>query len=209
MENLFVDIFGAATGFGVGFFAVLLYAVALIIGAAQYVLNGIALLMMSKKLNIPHGWMGFIPVADMYLLGKIADAGAVKKVNAKRLLITYVTFFVLLIVYVISAVVMGFTTSMETAAAPMAIGGFILMLLAYMASAICFSVFSYIAYYRICENFGGANSTGWFLGMLLGSLFFSSVVIPVLLLILSFRTPKQGGAIPVYTATESNDTIFQ
>lgn len=37
---------------------------------ASYILQGIGLMTMAKKLMIANPWMSFIPVAQLYLLGK-------------------------------------------------------------------------------------------------------------------------------------------
>lgn len=202
---------GEAVGLGLGVFLIVLYAVAFVMIIAQYVLNGIALLRMAKKLGIPNGWMGFVPFTDVYLLGKIADTGAEKKVNAKRLLITYILFFVMLVLYMAVAVALGLVSAAEPDMTPAMLVVFILFLLVYIASAILLSVFMYIAYYRICENFGGTNATGWFLGILLGSLFCSSTVIPILLLILSFKTPAKTENPSAYVTPPAppSDSVFQ
>ena len=38
-----------------------------------YVLNGLALMRMAKSCGLKHPWMGFVPFADAYLMGQLAE----------------------------------------------------------------------------------------------------------------------------------------
>ncbi len=46
--------------------------VALIIGLAAYLYSAFALWAMANKTNTPNGWLGFIPIANVYLMTQIA-----------------------------------------------------------------------------------------------------------------------------------------
>ncbi len=173
---------------GIGIFMLVLYGFLFLLVIAQYLLNAFAMLRMAKKVGLPNGWMAFVPFADIYLLGQIADVNSQKKVNTKRLLITYIVFFATMLIYVFGAFVYGVAmgTGEGIALGVLLFAGAAVL---FIAASICFSVFSYIAYYRICENFGGSNAIGWFLGILLGGMLCSSLVPVILLLILSGKTP--------------------
>ena len=177
----------AAAGVAV-IFMVLLYGFLFLLLIAQYLLNAFAMLRIAKKVGLANGWMAFVPFADIYLLGQIADVNSQKKVNTKRLLITYIVFFAATLIYVFGAFVYGVSMGMGEGIT-LGVLLFVGTALLFSAAAICYSVFAYIAYYRICENFGEKNAIGWFLGILLGGMLCSSLVPVILLLILSGKTP--------------------
>lgn len=199
---------GLALGLGMGMLTVMivLYAIVFLIAIAQYVVNGIAMLRIAKKAGVPNGWMAFLPFTDIYLLGKVADVGGVKKNNVKRLMITYCIYFALLLLYIFAALVyVVLMAEGEVIVAALIFFGTAILVL---AASIVYSVFFYIAIYRICENFGGRNAVGYFLGMLLGSMFCSSLVHVILLLVLSFKTPASTDAPTVPVTEPSPDSVF-
>ncbi|MBQ9133166.1 MAG: hypothetical protein IJX64_01400 [Clostridia bacterium] len=181
------DIFGAATG-GMVAFLVIFYAMMFVFGIAMYVMEGIATLRMAKKTGVPNGWMGFIPVANVYLLGRIADAGTGNRKHAKRLLVSYIALYASLIPFFVTYVMVIFSAvaGAEMPVVPLII--MLIVLLAMIAIAVCCSVFCYIAYYHICKNFGGDSGTGYFVGILVGT-FVCPIVSVILMLILSGKNP--------------------
>lgn len=84
---------------------------------ASYILQGIGLMTMAKKLMIANPWMSFIPVAQLYLLGKIAEfdvkPGATPRKWGRILLTLSVIPFVILIVFyvflIFGIIFLGFT----------------------------------------------------------------------------------------------------
>lgn len=169
-------------------FVVIFYVIMFAFAIAMYVMEGIAFLRMAKKTGVPNGWMGFVPVANVYLLGRIADAGTGNRKHAKRLLISYIALYACLIPFFVVYAVAMYSLIAE---AEMAIVPLILMLivaLAMVAIAVCCSVFVYIAFYHIAKNFGGESGTGYFAGILVGS-FVCPIVSVILLLILSGKNP--------------------
>lgn len=200
--------FGAAFGTMFGLF-VAIYAVALLFGIAMYVMNAIALMRMAKKTGVSRGWLAFIPIGDIYILGRISDAGKEKRTRTRMLMTTVIIIAVLYVLWI--AVLIG-----AIVAAPMADtipDAFILPLFAMLAvlmiAAICLTVFQCIAYYHICDNFGGDSGVGYFIGLLLG-FFFIPIVSVVLLLVLSGKQPKATD-LPVITpvvSEEKTDSVF-
>ena len=208
MPDYYYDLEDAlALGLGAGVMTLLLafYAVMLLFAVAQYVVNAVAYYRMAKKTGVPRAWMAFVPVADVYLVGKLAEVSNAKK-HAKRMLITYCIFLGTMILYFFAfgLHMVLFTGGDDLSAAPLFFGAALLM----FAASIVYSVFSYIAIYRICENFGGENAIGWFLGMLLGSIFCSSLVATVLLIILSCKTPAVSQAPTVAAPPPQTDSVF-
>ena len=155
---------------------------------ACYILQGVALYRMAGKLGIDSPWLAFIPIANIWMLGKIADASESIPKHAKRLLILEILLFIPF------AGVLGVGTGALLAgagrldAAGIAVMG--IFAVAVFVIAIVYSIFAYIAYYRICENFAPENKTGYFLGMLLGGMCCSTLIPPILMLILSGKEPQ-------------------
>lgn len=63
---------------GVG--AIIMMVVMLILALGLYVLKGLALMQMAKDCQVKNPWLAFLPIADVYILGKIlvtldADVG--------------------------------------------------------------------------------------------------------------------------------------
>lgn len=46
--------------------------VSLVIGLAAYLYAAFALMAIAKRTNTPNGWLGFIPIANVYLMTQIA-----------------------------------------------------------------------------------------------------------------------------------------
>ncbi len=190
--------------------AAVVWLVIMLFGLATYILSGIAMLRMAKKTGVNNGWLAFIPVGNCYILGRIADAGRGKRTVTRALMggmialaVLMVVYFVLLIGAVLSSpmadeVPLGFAIAL------------ILWALVVIVLSIVLSVFEYIAYYRMAKNFGGANGTAYFVGILLGG-FFVPVVVVILLLILSGKTPALTDFPQVQPAVEppvQTDSVF-
>ena len=52
---------------------IMLSPILLIAVAVVYVVNGISLMKISKKVGVKNGWLAFIPFADYWLQGKLAE----------------------------------------------------------------------------------------------------------------------------------------
>lgn len=198
--------------FGLVFLA---YAFAFLLLVAQYVTGAIALLRIAKRLGIPRGWMAFIPVADAYLLGQIANVNTPKKNHVKRLVISACGNAAALVIYFVLMFLYAFAMEWLDPDNPiwlvltLALFGLALLCL---AAVVLYLVFYYMAIWRVCENFGGEWKLGYFLGCILGTQFCSGLVQSILLLILSCKTPAVS---PVPTASAespaertSNDDVF-
>ncbi|RBW69262.1 hypothetical protein [Bacillus taeanensis] len=61
-------------GYGIVFFIV-----TFVLGLVGYLLIGFAYLSMTKQLNIPNGWLAFIPFANVYIQGEVVT----EKLNNK------------------------------------------------------------------------------------------------------------------------------
>lgn len=192
-----------ATGavLGTGFMVVFYIIYVMIMGAialGMYLLQGFSLMKISKKLGIPKGWRAFIPFADYYLMGKIAEEDTKryhpeKKVTrwSKIFLICQIALGVLLtvwaVVFVICYSVMMFSMIENeelTAGGAASLVGLLLLVLSYfliLALAIGVSVVSYFVYYKIYHVMAKDHAI-W---MLLLSIFVSGASL-VILAVLAF-----------------------
>lgn len=172
------------------------YGLLFLIGAAIYILNGVAILKLCKKLNIDNGFLGFIPVACTYKLGQIADKACAlqgqKKKYARTLLtlsiITLGLCFLVLIAAFALGIAAGFMGASEytghsLVAAPTLsiIIAFIVIILLYLGMfgvAIALIVYEYIVYYKIFKFFKPDSAVAF----LVLSIFISGIQ-PIFLLI--------------------------
>ncbi|MBQ8236345.1 MAG: hypothetical protein IJZ37_06670 [Clostridia bacterium] len=191
----------AGTVLGTGFMVVFYIIYVMIMGAialGMYLLQGFSLMKISKKLGIPKGWRGFIPFADYYLMGKIAEEDTKryhpeKKVTkwSKIFLFCQIALGVLLTVWVVVFMVCYFALwfSVEgsgelTAGGAASMVGLLLLFLSYfliLALAIGVSVVSYFVYYKIYHVMAKDHAI-W---MLLLSIFVSGANL-VILAVLAF-----------------------
>lgn len=164
--------------------------VILLFGGAQYIMQGIAYLQFAKRTGTPYGWLGFIPVADSYLLGRISDAGYPQKKSGKRLLISEIITLALAFTVCILAIVLTVLAASNSASDSILWLALLTLLLSIgvIAASICVLVFQIIAVCRIAKNFGGASYSGWTAGLIV-SLFCCQIAFFILLLILSTKTP--------------------
>ncbi|MBE6884333.1 MAG: hypothetical protein E7487_06975 [Ruminococcaceae bacterium] len=169
-------------------------------GIASYILLGIAVMMMGQKLGLKNPWLSWIPYANSYAFGRIADqyrsadpaqAGKTGK-NAKLLLILSIVQSVLVVPLLILAVLVIVLGVSEVAPVRMIVALTFIMLLVLVgvvAVAVTYSVFYYIAFYRITKLYMGRQYQLWFVIGLVLSLVGISIAIPVIMLILSGKEP--------------------
>ena len=197
-----------------------IFGIALLFGIAYYIMYGIALLRMAKRAGVKHGWLGFVPIADNWLLGRLSDVGSPRRHSGARLLgfsiatacsgtcslIALGSMFVRLI-----ADENLYATVSDEAAVQMVLssaGPFLIFFLIMFACAVCTTVFQCMALYRIGVNFGGA---GFGIALLL-TIFFCPLATYIILLILSGKTPTYTEGAPTVSAQQSDaptDSVFQ
>ncbi len=172
------------------------YGLLFLIGAAIYILNGVAILKLCKRLNINNGFLGFIPVACTYKLGQIADKACAlqgqKKKYAKTLLTLSIITLGLCFLVLIAAFALGIAAgimganeytghSLVAAPALSLIIAFIVVILLYLGMfgvAIALIVYQYIVYYKIFKFFKPDSAVAF----LVLSIFISGIQ-PIFLLI--------------------------
>ncbi len=212
MEYLaYPDTVGNVYGVGLGAMAgvmTVVYAVMFLFGIAMYIMQAIAFMKMAKKTGVRHGWLSFIPVGNIYIIGRIADAGKGKRTNTKRLMGSFIAFLIIYVLFIVLLVAAIISAPMADTLPSAFIAPMIIMVLAIFAIAICLAVFEYIAYYHISTNFGGEGGVAYFIGILLG-MFLMPIVSVILFLILSGKTPALSDEPQIITATATEtDSVF-
>jgi len=176
----------------------------LLVSICIYILHSIAVMKMAKKRNIKNGWLAWIPFAGDWMLGKVSEpTGQGKKTGVALLvlkILTSVVSIIFTIVIFAFLMVLEFSenSSMEFlgAAGVSFLIAFLIGLVILLGVSITYLVIKFIAYYRICQNFAGQSGTGYFIGILLTTLFGVDIVPPILMLVLASKTPEDAGEVP-------------
>lgn len=191
--------------------------ISLIVGLVGYILYGISLLRMANRAGVKNGWLGFVPFANNWLLGRLSDVGSKRRHSGARILTcALLTSFCGIVTAAWSVsfyiTVVTNTVPYSDAAALGYAMGILLLSLVTTAASICMLVFYCMALYRVAQNFGGANASLWGLGTIL-SIFFFPLAAYIFLLILSGKTPahSEGNAPLAAPAPQSEaptDSVF-
>jgi len=169
-------------GLGVG-----LYVLAFGMSFLVYLLTAIAMMRMAGRTRTSGGWMAFFPIFDMYLLGKIADAGAERKHHAKRIMSSFVLSIVFSLICGIAAGLTPMATASGDETVAMIVGIVaIAAAVALLITLFCHAIYKLVADYRICVNFGSA---GWFFGIFFGHLL-TPLFPAILRQVLASKRPK-------------------
>lgn len=142
-------------------FLLLFYAIILAVGIGEYITNALGLYRAANTHNVKNPWIAWIPVADMWTLGSIADAVDTGK-NLKRrwaksliglyigVFVTIIPAYIALFIFVLTA---GLSDSDELvgAALIMFFVFYALILVAAFVSIIA-QALTYICMYKVFEN---------------------------------------------------------
>ncbi len=193
-----------------------IYGIILLASIGLYIMQSIAVMKMAKKRNIKNGWLAWIPVASDYMFGKVSEPTGKGKKTGITLLVLNIVMSVVTVIFAIIMVafmmVLAFNQDSNvidsgTAGIPILIA-FLLGLVVILGVSIAYIVVKFIAYYRICENFGGESGTGFFIGTLITTLLDIGIVPPILMLVLASKTPTDAGEV-VQTAAEAPQTAAE
>lgn len=172
-----------------------------IVGIALYVLNGIGLYEMAKKMNFSNPWISFIPFANVFALGRIAER-YVKRDGTKSakfsivLLCFYIIEIISLVIFIafLAFAVISLIAKAEIAindGGSMALSMFnvvipvIIFYFILLAVAVTYNIFYYVAYWRVMSIFCNENAT---LFTIL-SIFFNFLA-PIFIFVNRKREPK-------------------
>lgn len=166
----------------------------------MYILQGVGLYEMGKRLNLNNPWLSFVPVANVYALGRIAQRymkrdGTQSAKFSVILLALYIAEFVLMIAFfifffvAIFAVIANAELAIETESEMVMsmFASFIPVIILYfllMAVAIAYSVTYYVALWRVFAIYNNSNATLY----LVLSIFFSFLA-PIFLFVLRKNNP--------------------
>lgn len=178
-----------------------IFLIALVFGLAQYVMEAVGLSKIAKSCRYPRPWLAWIPFANSYLIGKLAEVSAVRFGKSKR---PYAVWLLTLQIIgtVLSAVPLVVWTALlingvavEEYSAAIIAGDSDVMSYAVFATFPLSSVISilsvlelvvqFLAYHLIFMLFDEKNAILFVLLSLLVSFAF-----PIILLILSRRAPN-------------------
>ena len=194
--------FQAYPSHDVPFLFLIVYAItflfALILSLAQYVIEAVGLSKIAKSCRYPRPWLAWIPFANSYLIGKLAEVSAVRFGKPKRpyavwLLTLQIIGTVLWTVYVVvwtatmiigipeysAAIIAG-----DTEAMPYAVFAMFPLMGVFSILSVLQLVVQFLAYHLIFMLFDAKNAILYVLLSVLVSFAF-----PIILLILSRRTP--------------------
>ena len=68
----FADLFGVSVGLLVAIF-IAVFSIVFLIAIVAYVLNALAIFRLAKQQNVENAWMAWIPYAQQFTMGKIAE----------------------------------------------------------------------------------------------------------------------------------------
>ena len=198
-KNMFEEDFGPELSAFIAIYTaviLIVVAVGLIFSAAIYIMNGISLMKMGKKCGVAHPWLSWIPYANSYAFGKIAETPDKPRRTGLLLLILNIAQSVSALILV------GSTAGLVSSIVRLNYGAVdesllllpsLLLLFSYAAVigiGIAFSVFYYMAFYRICKLFGGTQYMTYFLLGFIPVFLGLGISLPIAMLVLSSREPS-------------------
>jgi hypothetical protein len=180
--------------------AYMIFAVSGVVSLTFFIIKGLGLFNMAKRINMKSAWLSFLPIANTYVLGKISEK-YIKRDGTKsakfgiilplfyiaELLIgiAFMVFLAISIVSIVSSAELAIennsrmTMEMFKSFIPVIISYFVLM-----AVAICYVVFYYISLYRVYSLYDNGNATIY----LVLSILFTPLA-AIFILIVSSHTP--------------------
>lgn len=184
--------FSAPAGIGFAAIAIIvIFAVLLLLAVAvlSYVFSSIGMYTLAKKRGMKNAFLAFIPVASIYLLGKIADDINVtmnKKSNyGQKLLVTCIPIIVVSELYSVFAGVSAYVVS-EFSRLPIYILMVILLVcLVVVVLGVFFLVYMYMCLYKIFKEYSPKKSK---------TMLVLSILFPILgdIFIFAIRNNKSG-----------------
>ena len=164
------------------------YIFVLLIGLFAYIMEGLALHRMGKVCGAPYPWLAWIPYANLYALGYVADKDAeVSCRPATHYRNTLPILFVALSVLSFGIIGVAVAASISSPDGEMTGGAamlVVLMFLALVVVGVVQLVFEYIALWHIYQLFSPDNAVAFILLSIL-----VSASMPIVLFIASRKTP--------------------
>lgn len=164
------------------------YIFVLLIGLFAYIMEGLALHRMGKVCGAPYPWLAWIPYANLYALGYVADKDAeVSGRPATHYRNTLPILFVVLSVLSFGLMGVSVAALSSSPEGELSLGPamlVVLMFLALLVVAVVQLVFEFIALWHIFQLFSPDNAVAFILLSIL-----VSISMPIVLFIASRKTP--------------------
>lgn len=162
-----------------------------------YLAQGFSFLKISKKLGLRHGWMGFVPYACYYQMGKFVEEDDKRNHPEKKGLkwsiflpvslgVYIVLSFLSVILYYAGNILISVFASGTEEAATFLLIGYAVYILTVLLIMLTFMVILYVAQYKVFHVLAGKHAV-WMTILTL----FVSVSTPVLYLVLAFSKKFQ------------------
>lgn len=165
--------------------------IVLMVSVVFLVFRGLGLARMAKRKNIPHGWMGFVPVLNLYLLGKISNMPDKRRRSDVVMLVLGILAFVstaIFLAYFCPLVELALRASINPRLASNMTESVFSLLWGMMATtfictgfSIARDVIKFIALNRIYKQFSPDNSTLMTVFTVLSAELFGIPIAPFLL----------------------------
>jgi len=210
-------------------FAILgvIYSLLFLVALVSYILQGLAILNMSRARGLENGWLGFIPIARNWQLGKIAheiEIGNKKITNPGLWLVLAPIIFFLVFIISYAALILPFVFSIASiaeTAAPEAIAGplsfftigMFFFVLIIIAAEVFWYLFLFLSLHKIFSQYEKGQKPVFYLILAM----FVPLALPIILFMLSKRpllpkataefapvaSPHLSGATSVYAPAPS------
>ena len=185
------------SAFGIMFLA-LYYMFMVAVSLATYLLQAFAIFRMAKNMEYNNPWLAFIPFANVYMFGKIAETyiksdGRPSAKFSKILLALQIILMIILVLLVILILIFLFIEAtgtyfinpeIETLAASAMVLPVILAIFAMLGIAIAYAIINYVALWRIFALYNYKNAT-----LFLVLTLFVGILTPILLFVLRNKQP--------------------
>ena len=189
-ENIFSSSDFTSTTFTFIFYAVYMIFI-LAISAVGFILLGIGLSRMLKKVGYEKPWLAWIPIANGYAIGVLADKyddGKPRSNFAKEILSTEITTLVVTLVMLVVALPIMLVGTAMNISGLVSIGGIIFLglYIADLVLSIKLTIKILICYWRVFRIFHPELSVVY----LMLSIFASAIASSIVFLIISNREPQ-------------------
>lgn len=171
---------------------------------ATYILLGLSVMMLSQSLGLKNPWLSWIPYANVFAFGRLADQYIPEdpakrdkpRRSAKLLLILSIALVVVAFIMAIFAVVVIVLAIAEvpTVWILFATIAMLIAVLALLALSVVYSVFYYIAFYKITKLFMGKQYQLYFVLGLVLSLVGVSIALPVVMTVIAVKNQNSAKA---------------
>ena len=179
-------------------FLVLYYMFVFAVSLATYLLQAFAIFKMAKNMGYNNPWLAFIPFANVYMFGKVAETyiksdGRPSAKFSKILLTLQIILMAILVLLVVLIVMVLFfeatgtyflSPEIETLAASAMVLPVLLAIFAMLGVAIAYAIINYVALWRIFALYNYKNAT-----LFLVLTLFVGVLTPIFLFVLRNKEP--------------------